>query len=402
LLLWLWLGLASAWAEPGTVVTFWHAFRGEREDRLRELVQGFERDNPEIRVALQRFTDPRGAGNDYAELYRKLLQAVGEGKPPTVAQMYENWVTQMAEVGQLVPLDKELGATWKDMPSVFLQASTHRDKRRYSVPFNKSLWVLYSNKTLTGGAEPPQNWTDLRTACRALQAQSSQAALGVVSPFELFGMHFVSQGGKFFDPQRRATFAGPVGLGSAAYVQGLFATMLVGEEAYARFSKGQVPYLIDTSAKLTQLENALGEDLRVLPLPRGAGDRIQLTGTQLSVWSKADPRQRRAALRLLRYLTSPEQTRAWAIATGYLPVRGSVYNDSTYAEYLRARPGRAVVAASLSRAQVQPQIVGWEATRVIINDALERMLYQQGQLETELRKAQATSQQLVKGLQGKT
>ena len=103
---------------------------------------------------------------------------------------------------------------------------------------------------------------------------------------------------------------------------------------------------------------------------------------------------------MLRFLTAPEQTRQWAIATGYLPVRTSVYNDPVYLDYLQARPGRTVITGELARAQVQPQVVGWEATRAIINDALERNLYQKMPIDKELTRAQATTARLVKGLQG--
>lgn len=390
--------VSAAWAEPDRI-TFWHALGGEREAHLRELVGGFQRQNPDIAVELRRCADPRGV-NDYHELYRQLLQSLGEGHPPTIAQMYENWVTQLAEVKQLVSLDDQLGTVWHDMPPVFLRSSTHSDRHRYSVPFNKSLWVLYANTALTGRGEPPQNWSELREACAG---QAARPCLGVLTPFELFSMHFLSQGGQFFAAPGQPAFAGPVGMRSGDYVQQLYADgiLKLGAGAYGEFADGKLPYLIDTSAKLAQLEHSLGDRLRVLPLPRGAGDRIQLTGTQLSLFAKASPRERRAALRLLRYLSAPEQTRTWAMATGYLPVRQSVFDDPVFTEYLRARAGRAVIASSLSRAQVQPQVVGWEATRVIVNDALERVLFQKRALDVQLREAQATTARLLKGLQGK-
>lgn len=385
-------------------ISFWHAFSGDREVRLKELVGKFEQQNPEIAVDLRSFTDPRKAGNDYGELYKNLLQALGEGKPPVVAQMYENWVTQMAEVKQLVPLDAQLGGAWKDMPAVFLKASTHADGKRYSVPFNKSLWTLYANRHLFEEKEPPQNWSEFRVACVKLKEQFPRGVVASPTPFDLFDMHFISQGGRFFDAQKRPSFAGPLGMSSGGYLQGLAGqdgSCLFGPEAYRLFLDGKLPFLIDTSAKLATLESNLGDRLAVYPLPRGAGDRIQLTGTQLSIFNKSGEPERRAAVRLLRFLTAPEQTRDWAIATGYLPVRTSAYGDPVYLEYLKARPGRTVISGALPRAQVQPQVVGWEATRMIINDALERNLYQKMPLDKELMRAQSTIARLVKGLQGK-
>ena len=402
-LLLFWLCLGIAWAEP-TKISFWHAFGGPREARLREMVAGFQQLNPDIEVDLKGFTDPRKAGNDYAELYKNLLKALGEGHPPVVAQMYENWVTQMADVKVLVRLDYDLGGVWRDMPPIFLKASTHSDGKRYSVPFNKSLWTLYANRELWEGSDPPQNWSEFRVACAGLRERFPQGVVAIPSPFELFDMHFVSQGGRFFDAQKHPTFAGPLGLSSGGYLLGMAGqdrTCLFGTGAYQHFLQGRMPFLIDTSAKLAILEEKLDKKLVICPLPRGAGDRIQLTGTQLSLFAASDLRQRRAGLRLLRYLTSPDQTRDWSMATGYLPVRQSVYEDPVYIQYLKARPGRAVISGSLSRAQVQPQVIGWEGTRVLINDALERTLYQGKPIDKELTGAQTTAARLVRGLQGK-
>ncbi|MBS2034666.1 extracellular solute-binding protein [bacterium] len=394
---------AVAGAEP-LHISFWHAFSGDREARLREQVEKFQQQNPEIAVDLRSFTDPRRAGNDYAELYKNLLRASAEGKPPVVAQMYENWVTQLAEVKQLVPLDKELEAIWKDLPAVFLKASTHWNGKRYSVPFNKSLWALYANNHLFEEKDPPQNWSEFRVACAKLKEQFPRGVVATPSPFELFDMHFVSQGGRFFDAHKQPSFAGPLGLSSGGYCQALAGqdgSCIFGPEASQLFLDGRLPFLIDTSAKLATLESKLGDRLSVFPLPRGAGDRIQLTGTQLSLFSQSSPAERRAGVRLLRFLTSPEQTRDWAMATGYLPVRNGAYTDPVYLDYLRARPGRAVITGELARAQVQPQVVGWESTRVLINDALERTLYQKRPIDKELIGAQAVTARLVRGLQGR-
>ena len=392
-----------ALAEP-TSVTFWHAFSGRRETELKNLVSKFETANPEVKVELKAFTDKRHRGNDYAELYRNLTASLESKKPPVVSLLYENWVTQMADVKQLVALDKQMGTTWKDMPEVFVKASTHRDGKRYSIPFNKSLWVLYANRKLTQGIEPPQNWSDFQRAQEQLRAREQVDTFGVPAPFELFSMVFVSQGGRYFGPKAQPTFAGPVGEASARYTRDRLlkgAGSVLGFESYKKFSSGELPYLLDTSAKLSDLEDKLGDQLQVLPLPRAAGDKIQLTGTQLAVFSQSSPASKRAGIRLLRFLSEPEQTRSWSMATGYLPVRSSVYDDPVYVEYLKAKNGRAVVTGSLSRARVQPQVVGWEATRILINEALERVVYQDRPIEKELEGTQSTCARLIRGLQGR-
>ena len=71
-----------------TTVTFWHAMGGESQKTLKTMVDRFESTYADVHIELV------GMGN-YDALAQKLMGAVAAKNPPVIAQMYENWTTQL-------------------------------------------------------------------------------------------------------------------------------------------------------------------------------------------------------------------------------------------------------------------------------------------------------------------
>ena len=71
---------------------------GESQKTLKTMVDRFESTHANIHIELV------GMGN-YDALSQKLMGAVAARNPPVIAQMYENWTTQLHAGGELVYLD---------------------------------------------------------------------------------------------------------------------------------------------------------------------------------------------------------------------------------------------------------------------------------------------------------
>src|SRR5512137_3221234 len=78
-----------------TTITFWHAMGGETQKTLKAMVDRFESTHANIHIELV------GMGN-YDALSQKLMGAVAAKNPPIIAQMYENWTTQLQSGDELV------------------------------------------------------------------------------------------------------------------------------------------------------------------------------------------------------------------------------------------------------------------------------------------------------------
>ncbi|MBQ7568372.1 extracellular solute-binding protein, partial [bacterium] len=114
----------------------------------------------------------------------------------------------------------------------------------------------------------------------------------------------------------------------------------------------------------------------VAPIPRGTTKNYQFAGTNLAIFNKntgnptADAGRQKAAWKFIRFMTSPEITTEFAMATGYLPVRKSAVNGTAYKSFIKEHPNYQVGINSLQYASVQPRVGCWETVRGILDDTL--------------------------------
>jgi sn-glycerol 3-phosphate transport system substrate-binding protein len=106
---------------------------------------------------------------------------------------------------------------------------------------------------------------------------------------------------------------------------------------------------IDSSAALGTIKAVLGGgndpniELGVAPMPsptKGAGTGgVFNQGGELFMVNKSAPEKQAAAWEYLKFLAEPENVTAWAIATGYMPIRKSSASSSDMQQYWQENPG---------------------------------------------------------------
>ncbi|MBI3924190.1 MAG: ABC transporter substrate-binding protein [Armatimonadetes bacterium] len=393
--------------EGRVTIEFWHALRGQRGRALELLVEDFNAAHPEIRVVPE-FKGPvdRPFSNDYATLYRALLEGLASGKPPAVAQVYENWTTELIGVDALVPVESFPGADaaeLRDFVPVFLEANRYAG-RIWTLPFNKSIYVLFYNRKWLeqAGLTPPASWRELREASRKLTQRTGLPGLVFQPGVDVFGHYLYAHGGRFFD-DRGVAFDGAVGAEDLQYWLDLVhadRTALPTLSALEVFANQGSGFLIETTSKIGRLEQEPRLDFGVVPLPEGSTRAYQIAGTNLAIFAAATPEQREAAWRFVRFLTSPAVTARWAKETGYLPVRTSAVESPDYAEFVRAHPHYAAGIQALPHAVVQPRLSGWESIRGILDDAMFAVLSRRDTPRNVLLQAAQFSRALLEDLRG--
>ncbi|MEW6277415.1 MAG: ABC transporter substrate-binding protein [Candidatus Eremiobacterota bacterium] len=392
-----------------TEVRFWHAMSGSRGDALQSLVDEFNRQHSDIRV-LAVFKGVEAGGNDYADLHRALLESLALGTPPEVVQVYENWTPQLIEVGALTPMEAFFDGPeglsrdqQQDFVQVFREANRFgQPARTWTLPFNKSLFVLHYNKEVLGslGLPPPRTYEELRQTAREVHRRKGIPGLVAEPTVDLFGHYLLAYGGSFVVADK-AVFGGPLGERNLAYWVDLTreGAAVLSPDAGDRFAAGQAAMYIETTSKIARLERQV--ILGVAPLPRGNVRAVQAAGTNLAILSAAPVDTQKAAWRFVRYLTSPEVSERWARETGYLPVRMSALRSDSYRAFVRANPNYAVGVEELSYAVVQPRTPAWEAIRGIVDDALVLALSGRLSPEVALDRAVALSNEMLVRLQGR-
>ncbi|MFP4497888.1 MAG: ABC transporter substrate-binding protein [Vulcanimicrobiota bacterium] len=392
---------------------FFHAMKGNRGKVLNELIDRFNKENPDITVEGVQITSKSvRMGNDYNALYNAILENTAKKTPPDIAQVYENWTVQLIGIDAIIAVEDYLGTeitneTLKDLVPVFRQANNFQGKL-WTLPFNKSIYVLYYNKDIfkKAGVKPPETWEELKETARVLtQAKGdeiSRYGIALNPSVDMFGHYLYSFGGEFINDDK-AVFDCPVGEKDLNYWVEMVhqdKSALLSFTDRKEYLEGRSAMYIDTTSRIQSFKEKADFKWGVAMLPRGNTRKLQFAGTNLAVFSHLSPKKRTAALKFLDYMTSREATLHWAVNTGYLPVRVSAINSKEYQNLLEQDPRYKVAITSLEYAVVQPKVAGWEMIRGIINDAMYDAISLRFTPDQALNRAVDMSNQILKNLSG--
>jgi multiple sugar transport system substrate-binding protein len=357
---------------------------------LDTLIAEFEQNHPGIKIT------GVSMGN-YDALSQKIMAAVMAGDPPTMAQAYENWTTQLMEGNAIVCLDdfvhgpRGLSAEeLADFYPIFIEDNSWGGKL-YSFPFNKSVPALYYNKDMfkKAGLDPehfPETWEDFVAAARTLTVDANRDGTpeqwGTAFPVGVwaFGCLLYQNGGAFTDPgEKKATFNGPEGIGALQYLLDQIVTdkvayLTTGFEHQNGFLSGKVAMIQSSIASSSYMRPAIKFDMGVAPLPCNKRDAVVLAGTNVVIFAKASPEQRQAAWDFLKWFSSPEITARWADGSGYLPLRRSALTLGPMPERLKEHAGWKGVFDQLEHAYFEPRSKAWFDMRSYFEEVLEGAL----------------------------
>ena len=404
-------------ASPGsTTITMWHTMRGGHKEAVEELLKKFMKENPDITVNLVNVSsrDPR-MGNDYSALYSKLLESIAQKTPPDVAQVYENWTTQFIDINALVPVDSfkngKDGLDEKDQQDffpIFKEANTYNGKL-WTLPFNKSIYVLYYNKSLfkAQNLSYPKTWDELRTSAQKLTVRNgdevTQYGIVFTPSVDMFGHYLYAHGGEFISGDT-AVFASPTGVKDLEFwvqLTNTDRTALPSFNAFDDFIKQKGAIYVDSTSRIGHLKKECPFEYGIAPVPSGSTRSYQFAGTNLAIFNSGSDARQNAAWRLVKFLTNTDNNAFWAMSTGYLPVRQSAAKSAKYQDYLKSHPDINVGLQSLQYAKIQPKNPAWESIRGFINDAMYEAISQTATPSQALEKAAMYSNGLLKSMKGK-
>ena len=166
-----------------TTINFWYSLTGTSQSALQKLTKDFEKKNPNITIKLQ------SQGGNYSDLQAKLVSGVQSPKDlPTITQAYPGWLYNAAKNNMLVNLtpyvnNKSIGwGAYKNSGiKKALWDGANIGGTQYGVPFNKSVEVLFYNKTLLDkyGVKVPTNMSQLASVSAEIYRKSHHKVRGV-------------------------------------------------------------------------------------------------------------------------------------------------------------------------------------------------------------------------------
>ncbi|MGI2296486.1 ABC transporter substrate-binding protein [Paenibacillus sp. GXUN7292] len=330
---------ASAPASKGEVVELVYYFptqtSGPLAVAMEKIVEKFNAANKGIHVTAT-FT-----GN-YDETLQKTLTAISGGNAPNVVLSGYN-LSNLLSIDALVDMNtliaKEPAGFLDDYVPGFFTLFSYPDNLLYGMPFQHSGTILYYNKDILAAAgldpqNPPATWSELKTVTEALKAYDAKLV-----PLEFMGDVWMtealalSNGGAIHADMDTMSLDNPKLIETVNFFKGLMDAGLA--EDNTSYGGAAENFLAETTAIMTNSSGSLGNvsktatfDWGIAPLPAGDGkDPVSLLGGGGFIIIDEHPQEKiDASWEFVKYMTSPEVSAEWMIATGYFAVRHSSYD----------------------------------------------------------------------------
>lgn len=369
-----WLGAAStAPALLGAcarrdehTLRFWAM--GREGEVATQLVAGFEREHPGVRVQVEQLP--------WSAAHEKLLTAFAGDATPDLAQMGNTWLPEMAALGAIEPLQDLIAATPELPPADYFpgiwQTNTVNGQR-VGLPWYVDTRLLFVRRDLlaqVGFPKVPDTWAQWQTCLAALQAGPVKTPLLMpTNEFEpLLALALQQQPELLRDGGRWGNFRAPGFRAALGYYLSLFQRGFAPgvsnnqvANLWQEFGRGTFAFYISGPWNIGEFKRRLPPELQsswgtaVLPGPSGPGASIA-GGASLVMFKRSH--QKPLAWALMRYLSRPDVQLDFYRLTGNLPPRRSTWQLGT--ARLLDDPHAQPFAQQLERALPAPPVPEWE------------------------------------------
>lgn len=371
-----------------TTVVFWNSMGGAQGKALNEIVNEFNSQYPNIEVKSVY------VGN-YGVLSQKLLAGAVSGQLPTMSQVYSNWTAQLMKSNMIQPMEtfiddptvglskSQLNDIWK----AFIKANTWNGKI-YTLPFNKSVYVLYVNTDalMLAGIDIPRTISELIKDAKILTVKDEsgkviQYGLGLRTTVDTFVVFLRQMGGHVLSSDyKTALLDSPVALNTLKTLVSLVksgTTFVQGGYLDGPFGNGRIAMYIDTSAGMSYTARSVGGKFAwtIAPVPKGKVQAPPFAGTDVAIFKTATKSEQMAAWEFMKFLLKPQIQAFWAIKTGYLPVVKSALDTQAWKDYSSANPMANVLISQIPYGSFDPGIAQWYQIRTKLGNAVSDAMF---------------------------
>jgi len=330
------------------------AVGGEVAGLVNRLVADFENENSGIRVK------PIYSGT-YKEALAKALTAHKSGAPPTLAVLFAADMYTLIDADTVLPFESLVQSAedrvWLGGFQPAFMVNSVAAEKTWGIPFQRSTILLYWNKALFRAAgldpaRPPVNWAEMTDYAQKLThrdatGQTVQWGLQIPSsgfPYWLFQGLAVANGQRLMNAAGTETyFDRPAVIKALEYWVDLSRRHKVHPPGIVEwgatpgdFLKKKVAMIWTTSGNLENIKKNASFDFGVAMLPASKRRGSPTGGGNFYVFKKSTEQQQQAALKFVKWITSPKRAAQWSIDTGYIAVRPDASNTpemKAYAEH---------------------------------------------------------------------
>ncbi|MGH8736570.1 MAG: ABC transporter substrate-binding protein [Burkholderiales bacterium] len=405
----------TAFAQP-VQVSFYYpvAVGGPITKIIDGLAADFEKENPGIEIK------PIYAGT-YQESVVKALTAVKSGEPPVLSVLLSTDMFTLIDEDAIiawssVATSAEDKAWLNSFYPAFMQNSRTGGKT-WGVPFQRSTIVLYWNKELFAQAglnpdHPPATWKELVRDAQKLTKRDrsgnvSQWGIQVPSsgfPYWLF-QGFTTQNDVVLMNRdgNRTYFDKPAVIQALQFWVDLsrkYKVMRSGIIEWGTtpkdFFERKTAMMWTTTGNLTNVRKNAPFKFGVAMLSAGKRRGTPTGGGNFYLFKKSTPEQQAAALKFVKWITSPERAAQWGIETGYIAVRPDAWKTPEMQKYAESFPPAEVARDQLKYAVAELSTHDNQRITKVLNDGLQAALIGAKSPAQAMKEAQREADRLLR------
>jgi len=404
--------VAAVTAGSATELTMYYpvAVGGPLTKVVDGIVADFMKANPDIKV------NAIYAGN-YNDARIKALAALKSGEPAQLSVMFSIDIYELIEQDAIVAFD-DLAETaeekaWLKSFYPTLMENGRTAGKTWGIPFQRSTIVMYYNKDAFRAAgldpeKPPATWDELATMGKKLtKPDGSQWGVMIPStgyPYWMFGALTMQNGQVLMNGEGNATFYDhPDVVGALQYWQDLGSTHKVMPSGTIEwgtlrqnFLEAKTAIMWHSTGNLTAVKKNAKFDFGVAMLPASKRRGTPTGGGNFYIFKKTSPEERKAAMRLIKFMTSPESSAKWSMQTGYMGVSPAAYETAALKDYVKGFPYAAVARDQLEFATAELSTYQTGRVRKLLDDAIQAVLTGAQTPEKALGEAQKQADRLLK------
>lgn len=399
-------------AEAQTELTMYYpvAVGGPLTKIVDSMVADFMKENPDIKAKAIY------SGN-YNDARIKALAALKSGKPAQLSVMFSIDIYELIEQDAIIAFDDVVETpedkAWLDSFYPALMENGRTAGKTWGIPFQRSTIVMYYNKDAFKAAgldpdKPPDTWEQLVTIGKKLtKADGSQWGVMIPStgyPYWMFGALTMQNDQVLMNDAGNETyFDRPAVIEALQFWRDLGSKHKIMPSGTIEwgtlrqnFLEGKTAIMWHSTGNLTIVKKKAKFDFGVAMLPANKRRGTPTGGGNFYIFKQTSSSERKAAMRLIKFMTSPERSAEWSMKTGYMGVSQAAYDTSKLKEYIKDFPYAAVARNQLKYATAELSTYQTGRVRKALDDAIQAALTGTKTPEAALKEAQALSERLLK------
>ncbi len=354
---------------------------GMESEYIKKLTDGFEKENPGIRVINQAIP--------WGDAHEKLITAIVGNVPPDICQLGTTWMPEFQAMNAFEPLDGYI----KESKTVKLEdffegalLSNRYGGRYYGLPWYVDTRVFYYRTDVLAGFgydKFPETWDGFIAMLRDIKAGFDKKGIKGYSAFlpavdSFFFLTLMWQSGTdLLDAEnKKCVVDNPAAVNALSEYASLFDEKLgpfndpVNEEK--AFERGTCPMFVSGPWTMTDLEKYSPEisgKWTTAKMPKKLNSISFIGGCNFVIFR--DSKRKKEAFKLIEYMSRPDIQAEWYRISKDLPPNRLAWNY----EVVLSNPKLKAFKEQLSETRTPPVVGEWAQLDGIICGALEEMMY---------------------------